>query len=73
MNMQLAQNAYARPEAPSRTPRDIEYDLRNDLFSHLMYPSVFADFALLRKIRAQKIVDFCRRNTGEDKHIDKNG
>lgn len=27
MNMQLAQNAYARPAAPSRTPRDVEYDL----------------------------------------------
>ena len=27
MNMQLAQNAYARPAAPSRTARDIEYDL----------------------------------------------
>ncbi len=27
MNMQLAKHAYARPAAPSRTPRDIEYDL----------------------------------------------
>jgi flagellar biosynthesis activator protein FlaF len=27
MQMQLAHNAYSRPEAPSRTPRDIEYDL----------------------------------------------
>jgi flagellar biosynthesis activator protein FlaF len=27
MNMQLAHNAYTRPAAPSRTPRDIEYDL----------------------------------------------
>lgn len=25
--MQTARNAYARPEAPSRTPRGIEYDL----------------------------------------------
>ncbi len=27
MHMQLAQNAYARPEAPSRSARAIEYDL----------------------------------------------
>jgi flagellar biosynthesis activator protein FlaF len=27
MQMQLAQNAYSRPAAPSRTPRDVEYDL----------------------------------------------
>jgi flagellar biosynthesis activator protein FlaF len=27
MNMQLAQNAYARPEAPARSGRAVEYDL----------------------------------------------
>ena len=27
MNMQLSRTAYARPEAPARTPRAVEYDL----------------------------------------------
>jgi flagellar biosynthesis activator protein FlaF len=27
MNLQMSRNAYARPEAPVRSPRDVEYDL----------------------------------------------